>query len=107
MNNLTSKAVAQPQNLNEMYLLANQWVQVKTTANAMGFGTTFTTTLDYQERPPRKKGGKKGNKGTKKKDEELKKEEKKEKDMSNAECFACGEKGHYANKCPSSLRKED
>ena len=43
MNGLTSKAIAQLQNLNEMYLLANQWVQVKTTTNAMGFGTTFAT----------------------------------------------------------------
>jgi len=61
MNDLTSKVIEQPSaNLNEMYLLANQWLQVKTMTNAMGFGTTFTTTLDYQERP---KKGKKGPKG--------------------------------------------
>jgi len=102
MNDLTAKVLVQPQNLNEMYLLANQWVQVKTTTNAMGFGTTFTTTLDYQERPPRKKGDKKGNKG--KKEEEP---PKKEKDTSKVDCFACGESGHYANKCPSRQKKED
>lgn len=103
MNDLTSKAIEQPANLNEMYLLANQWLQVKTTTNAMGFGTTFTTTLDYQEKP---KKGKKNTKG--KKDEESpKKEEKKERDMSKVECYACGETGHYAGKCPARLKKDE
>ena len=90
MNDLTSKAIEQLANLNEMYLLANQWLQVKMTTNATGFGTTFTTTLDYQERP--KKG---------------KKEEKKEKDMSKVDCHACGESGHNASKCPARQKKDE
>jgi len=36
MNDLTAKILVQPQNLNEMYLLASQFVQLKTTTNAMG-----------------------------------------------------------------------
>lgn len=89
MSDLTSKAIEQPANLNEMYLLANQLLQVKTMTNAMGFGTTFTTTLDCKEQPKKDKKGKQG----KKDDESPKKEGKKEKYMSKVDCYAYGETG--------------
>ncbi len=37
LNGLTSKAIKQPENLNAMYLLANQWVKPVTRGNAAGF----------------------------------------------------------------------
>jgi len=75
----------QPENLNEMYLLANQWLTTTTKTHLSGLATTFTTTCDRQET----------NKNTKKQSREKKKEEnkkdekseaKKNKDLSNVEC---------------------
>ena len=99
----------QPENLNEMYLLANQWLTTTTKTHPSGLATTFTTTCDHQETP-------KSNKNTKKQSREKKKEEnkkdekseaKKNKDLSNVECFACGEAGHYANSCPSRQKTSE
>mmetsp|Transcript_8512 Transcript_8512/g.12433 ORF Transcript_8512/g.12433 Transcript_8512/m.12433 type:complete len:143 (-) Transcript_8512:611-1039(-) len=42
MNLLSSGAIKQPENLNAMYLLANQWVKPKT--YAPGLAATFATT---------------------------------------------------------------
>ena len=50
MNSLTSKAIEQPKKLNEMYLLANQWLKTTTRNDPKGYATTFVTTLDHQER---------------------------------------------------------
>ena len=33
--------------------------------------------------------------------------DKKDKDISEVECYACGEKGHYANKCPSRQPRDN
>jgi len=46
MNNMTSKAMEPPENLNAMYLLANQWLKPNTKPYPTGFATTFATTLD-------------------------------------------------------------
>jgi hypothetical protein len=45
LNGLTLKAIEQPENLNTMYLLANQWVKPVPRGNATGFASAFTTTL--------------------------------------------------------------
>lgn len=113
MNGLTSKAIEQPESLNAMYLLANQWLKT-TTKTSMGYAMTFTTTLDYQEKSTTPNRGKKDKKkrnneersGSEKPSE---KSEKKERDMSKVECYGCGENGHFANKCPSrqNNNKED
>ena len=99
INSLTSKAIEQPQNLNEMYLLTNQWLKM-TTKTIMGYATTFVTTLDHQERKDKRPG---------KQQQEKSGEEKKkrEKDLSKIECYACGKTGHYATKCPSKEPKKD
>jgi hypothetical protein len=105
LSRLTSKAIKQPENLNTMYLLANQWVKPVMRGNAAGFASTFTTTLDHtvwphgnQQRGKRRgEGKKKGNEqqqqagggGTPKENNDRK---------AQVECFTCGELGHYANK---------
>mmetsp|Transcript_8146 Transcript_8146/g.11879 ORF Transcript_8146/g.11879 Transcript_8146/m.11879 type:complete len:557 (+) Transcript_8146:2397-4067(+) len=111
-NQLTLKSIEQPENLNAMYLLANQWLTTKT-KNPTGTATTFTTTCDRQE--PRKpnrnnnknKRDKKNNEKQEKSESDEKQVEKKEKDLSHIECFACGENGHYANACPTRSNKQD
>jgi Zinc knuckle len=45
---------------------------------------------------PKKKGGKSGNSAGNKKPK---------KDISEIECFNCGKKGHYMNKCPSPCKE--
>ena len=104
-NQLTLQTIEQPENLNAMYLIANQWLKVHTETTSAGYGTTFVTTLDHQEKP------KHGKKNEKNKKEESKKTEKdketKGKDLNEIECFACGESGHYANRCPSRQKKDN
>jgi len=97
-------SIKQPENLNAMYLLANQWLKTTTRNDPEGYATTFTTTLDHQERSNRR-GKKQDKKQEKNSDSE--KKEKKEKDMSKVECYACGAMGHYANKCPSRQQRTD
>jgi len=104
MNGLTAGSIKQPENLNAMYLLANQWLKTTTRNDPKGYATTFTTTLDHQERSNRR-GKKQDKKQEKNSDSE--KKEKKEKDMSKVECYACGAMGHYANKCPSRQQRTD
>ena len=101
MNQLTLKTISQPENLNEMYLIANQWLKVNTKTASSGYGTTFVTTLDYQEKTKRGKKEKGKREETKKEKEDKDDKRDKDKDISEIECYACGEKGHYANKCPS------
>ena len=108
MNGLTSKAIEQPDSLNAMYLLANQWLKTTTKTN-LGYATTFTTTLDYQEKSHRR-GKNKKDKNKRNNDDKKTTSDKSEKsktDMSEIECYACGENGHYANKCPKRQNKEE
>ncbi len=48
LNGLTSKAIDPPKDLNEIYLLANQWLKPKATTSS--FASTFSTTLDRVDR---------------------------------------------------------
>jgi hypothetical protein len=101
MNGLTAGSIKQPDDLNAMYLLANQWLKTTTRNDPKGYATTFTTTLDNQERSNRR------SKKHEKKNGDSEKKEKKDKDMSKIECYACGAMGHYANKCPSRQQRTD
>ena len=95
MNSLTSKAIKQPKNLNEMYLLAHQWL--KTT---MKTNMDCTTMLRYQEWNDKRPG--------KQQQEKNGEENKKfEKDLSKIECYAFGKTGCYRNKCVSVEQKKD
>ncbi len=104
LSGLIARSIAQPANLNVMYLLANQWVKPVTRGNAGGFASTFHTTLDKTEkqcgnRPEgggRHKGGRR--KGGKHQPSQDKKEGGDRKDTVKG--FACIEMGYYANRCP-------
>jgi len=109
LNQLTLKTITQPKDLNAMYLIANQWLKVHNKTTSSGYGTTFVTTLDYQEKPKRGKRHEKGQgrrEEPKKEEKTEEKQDKQERDLSKIDCFACGESGHYANKCPSRQKKE-
>ncbi len=107
LNGLNSKAIEQPENLNAMYLLANQWVKPVGRGNATGFASTFTTTLDRTEQPhSNQQREKRRGEGKKKGDEQqqqaggtgtLKENNNR---RAQVECFTCGELGHYSNKFP-------
>ena len=115
-NQMTLNPASQPANLNAMYLLANQWLTTKTTVNRTGAATTFTTTCEQQASRKSNRNGKyrgkkqqqqqKDPKQQEKQDNE-EKAEKQEKDLSNVDCFACGEKGHYANACPTRQNQDE
>ena len=100
-NLLSSGAIKQPENLNAMYLLANQWVKPKT--YAPGLAATFATTkLDQQESSKNTNNKKSGKKSQEKAKPE---KEAKRKDISKVECFGCGLTGHYSNQCPYKINK--
>ncbi len=50
INGITAGSIDQPENLNEMYLLAAQWLKM-TGPSAMGLASTFAIKLDLPEKP--------------------------------------------------------
>ena len=96
----------QPENLNAMYLLANQWVKPKT--YAPGLAATFaTTSLDQQESSEKSRKNA-NNKKKGKQAREPKKPEKPEptrRDTSEVVCYGCGLTGHYSTRCPYKMDK--
>jgi hypothetical protein len=85
----------QPATLNEMYLLANQWLKT-TGVTQSGLASTFATKLDMPN--PNGKTGKKQGKNKDEKDADTKAKPKQ--DMSKVKCFNCGKLGHIAPNCP-------
>jgi hypothetical protein len=98
---MTTGSVTQPATLNEMYLLANQWL--KTTGIAQsGLASTFVTKLDMPDQG-QKAGRKDGKaKGNGKQTSEA--TEKPKRDMSKVKCFNCNKFGHIAPNCPEKLQ---
>jgi hypothetical protein len=94
MNGWASKAIEIPDTVNTIYRLAGSWVKTNTMKTENRSAVTFLTTLDNNKphAPKAKKSVKKPSEKTRK--------EAGEKDLSNITCFACGEKGHYASRCP-------
>jgi len=102
INGLTSKAVDPPKDLNEIYLLANQWLKPKATTSS--FASTFSTTLDRvdEENDRGRRRGKKqpgGKKLTDKNTDGTNNNSNRNKDRTHA-CFICNKEGHFANECP-------
>jgi hypothetical protein len=107
MNLLTTKTLPQPKDLNAMFLLANQWLKPNTRSSS-GTATTFATSVSTIHRS---RGGNrnksnqnrdKRNNGRQNSEErdQNSSEEKTGREKDHIECYFCGERGHYANKCP-------
>jgi hypothetical protein len=97
LNRMTTGSVMQPATLNEMYLLANQWLKT-TSLTQSGLASAFVTKLDM---PNQEKGRKKDGKDTGKVKQGKASEAKQGKrDMSKIKCFNCNEYGHISPNCP-------
>jgi hypothetical protein len=108
LNGMTAGSVTQPAMLNEMYLLANQWL--KTTGSTQsGLASTFVTKLDMPDmtQTPGKGRGCGGGLKTEKRNEGKIPDEKPKRDMSKVKCFNCGKKGHIAPDCPENDPEEN
>jgi hypothetical protein len=97
LNGMTAGSVTQPATLNEMYLLASQWLKT-TGVSQSGLASTFVTKLDM---PASGKAGKNQEKNkAKEKDAETTSKTKPKRDLSKVKCFNCGKLGHIAPNCP-------
>ncbi len=102
INGLASKAIDPHRDLNEIYLLANQWLKPKVTTSS--FASTFSTTLDRvdegegqgKRRGKQQPGGKKTPETNNKDKDGITNTPKKDKRRA---CFICDEEGHFANEC--------
>jgi hypothetical protein len=95
LNGMTAGSVMQPATLNEMYLLANQWLKT-TGVTQSGLASTFATKLDMPNQNARM--GKQQSKNKDERDSDTK--TKLKRDMSKVKCFNCGRLGHIAPNCP-------
>jgi hypothetical protein len=106
LNGMTAGSVTQPATLNEMYLLANQWL--KSTGYAQsGLASTFIMKLDMPDLVKTPGKGRRRNVKMDKESEDKNAEEKPKpkQDMSKVKCFNCGKKGHIAPNCPEKNQK--
>jgi hypothetical protein len=71
-------------------------------ATTSGFASTFSTTLDYVEKPDGKRKGRGRGKNSTKTSETNNDGKKKEK-----KCFICDDPGYFANKCPKMKDKRN
>jgi len=108
LNGMTTGSVTQPATLNEMYLLANQWLNT-TGSTQSGLASTFVTKLDMPDlvRVPGK--GRGGSAKAEKESEDKSSEEnpKPKRDMSKVKCFNCGKKSHIAPNCPEKDQEDE
>jgi hypothetical protein len=99
LNGLSSSAIKKPQDLNAIFMMANQRLKPKVTTSS--FAST-STTLDHVERPedPNDKGKRtrKGKCSQNKNGKNVGKD-------TETKCFVCDEPGHYENKCPHKKKQ--
>jgi hypothetical protein len=108
INGLLSKAINPPKDLNEIYLLANQWLKPKATGT--GYASTFATTLDKIDEGNRRGKGKgkqqQGEKKTEDKQRGATDSTKQEKPKRPVKCFIC-DGPHFAKECPERKQSAD
>jgi hypothetical protein len=109
LDGMTAGSVTQPATLNEMYLLANQWLKMTGTMQS-GLASMFVTKLDMPDitqTPGKGRGHRGGIKSDKKTENKLQDEKPKTKhDMLKVKCFNCGKKGHIVPNCPENEDNE-
>jgi hypothetical protein len=109
LDGMTAGSVTQPATLNEMYLLANQWLKMTGTMQS-GLASMFVTKLDMPDitqTPGKGRGHRGGIKSDKKTENKLQDEKPKTKhDMLKVKCFNCGKKVHIAPNCPENEDNE-
>jgi hypothetical protein len=113
INGLTSKAINPLRDLNEIYLLANQWLKPK--AAGSGYASTFDMTLDHPEdrRPNADRRGRNKRSGKQQQKQQQQQEpgathsnKQDNKQKRPIKCFIC-EGPHFANKCPERKQTAD
>jgi hypothetical protein len=101
LKGMTAGSVTQPATLNEMYLLANQWLKT-TGVTQSGSASTFVTKLDM---PEQGRAGKRENKDKSEKGKPA--VAKPKRNMTKVKCFNCGCKGHIAPNCPEKEAEQE
>jgi hypothetical protein len=104
LNGMMAGSVTQPATLNEMYLLANQWLKT-TGVSQSGLASTFVMKLNMPNQGER--AGKKEKDMTKEKQGNADATQKPKRDMSKVKCFNCGKLGHLAPTCPEKEKKQE
>jgi len=109
LNGLTVKSITAPQDLNEIYTIASQWIKPK--ASGAGTVTTFATTLDKVESSNKKDGKNKKRNGKGKSDKKFDNKQKEEDGTGGTgkkpvKCFKCGA-DHYINQCPELKKNRE
>lgn len=103
LNGMTAGSVNQPATLNEIYLLANEWMKT-TRPTQSGLACRFVTKLaisDILEDLVRIKIGNGLKRKTRKNQRNQSQKE------SKVKCFNCGKKGHIATSCPDAETAEE
>lgn len=112
INDVAKGSMSPPKSVNEVFVLANTRLIVKTSGNNYNVGASYTTIKNARAKSKknssRKVRGANSRKSSRseskssdenEKDSSKNKEDKKKKWLDNAGCFNCGRKGHLARDC--------
>ena len=102
INGLTAGSMKQPADLNEMYLLANQWLRPPRVTH-LGWKPPSIPRSILKTRKKARSRSKTASRRLK----VARKTREVGKDASEVECFNCGAIGRYANNCPQKKKHAD